>query len=165
MSVHSLDVDSERHAIEDERAYESEHAAPLVEEKDQSKRITVASSRSGNSRMLRGAVDGSSGQAKEGRHRAENDEGLALLDGVLVQVKEGELGGCCSVLVSLGVDIKGLIETLTVSNAVEVRSESSQRRFLRSQEKSSVSEAAATEFLFREMDSPSVHHLSQVSGS
>ena len=80
-------------------------------------------------------------------------------------MKEGELGGCCRVLVSLGVDIKGLIETLTVSNAVEVRSESSQRRFLRSQEKSSVSEAAATEFLFREMDSPSVHHLSQVSGS
>lgn len=47
--------------------------------------------------MLGGAVDRSSGQAKEGRHRTENDERFALLDGVLVQVKEGEFGGCCSV--------------------------------------------------------------------
>lgn len=60
MSVHSLDVDSEGHAIEDERAYESEHAAPLVEAKDQSKRITVASNRSEDSRVLGGAVDWSS---------------------------------------------------------------------------------------------------------
>lgn len=62
--------------------------------------------------MLGGAVDRSSGQAKEGRHRAENDEGLALLDGVLVQVKEGELGGCCSVLGSGGgsVSRKGATE-------------------------------------------------------
>lgn len=82
--------------------------------------------------MLGGTVDRTSRQAKEGRHRAEDDEGLAFLHGVLVQVKEGEFGGCCRVLGSGHVGQKDVVGTLAVSHAVQVRSESAQDRSLRS---------------------------------